>query len=401
MIKRSLGVNFLQLMAIKKEEAEMKNTATTPKDSTPSVLYMAMELSNKRWVLGFGKGDVKFRQKSVDAGDLLGVMEEIEKAKGKFGLPSESKVVSCYEAGRDGFWIHRKLLEMGVDNKVVDSSSIEVNRRYRRSKTDRLDVKKLLSMLVRYAQGEADVWSVVRPPSVEMEDARRLHRERGRLIKERTGHSARIQSILITHGIRLKPRDKNFLSELDRLHQNGALPSGAQRDVRREYERWELVCRQLAELESEQKERLAKQNTVETEQIRRLMNLKGVGVQSAWLLVMEFFGWRTFRNRKELASLAGLVNAPFNSGAGGHDQGISKSGNHRVRVVMTELAWLWLRYQPASKHSKWFWARFGGGSSRMRRVGIVALARKLLVDLWRYADKGIIPEGARMKSIHC
>jgi transposase len=236
---------------------------------------------------------------------------------------------------------------------------------------------------------------VVRAPSVETEDAR------GRLIKERTGHGARIQSILITHGIRLKPRDKNFLSELDRLSMEGVLPSGSRRDVRREYDRWELVCRQLTELQSEQKEQLAKKATPAMEQISRLMNLKGVGEQSAWVLVMEFFGWREFRNRKELASLAGLVSAPYNSGAAAHDQGISKSGNPRVRAIMTELAWLWLRYQPGSKHSKWFWTRFGGGSSRMRRVGIVALARKLLIDLWRYVDKGIIPEGARMKSIYC
>ena len=380
----------------------MSNTATTPKvDSTPNVLYMAMELSNKKWLLGFGKGDLKFRQRSVEAGDLAGVMEEIGKAKKKFGLPLDSKVVSCYEAGRDGFWIHRRLLELGVENKVVDSSSIEVNRRHRRAKTDRLDLRKLLSMLIRYAQGEPDVWSVVRAPSAESEDARRLHRERGRLLKERTGHSTRIQSILITHGIRLKPRNRNFLSELERLSKEGVLPRGALRDLRREYERWELVCRQLTELQSEQKEQLAENATPAMEQISRLMNLKGVGVQSAWVLVMEFFGWREFRNRKELASLAGLVSAPYNSGAAAHDQGISKSGNHRVRVVMTELAWMWLRYQPESKHSKWFWARFGGGSSRMRRVGIVALARKLLIDLWRCADKGTTPEGARMKSIHC
>ena len=389
-------------MAIKKEEVEMKNTTTTPQgDSTPSVLYMAMELSSKKWLLGFGKGDLKFRQKSVEAGDLEGVMEEIEKTKKKFGLPLDSKVVSCYEAGRDGFWIHRRLLELGVDNKVVDSSSIEVNRRYRRAKTDRLDLRKLLSMLVRYAQGEPDVWSVVRAPSVEWEDARRLHRERGRLLKERTGHSNRIHSILITHGIRLKPRDKNFLSELDRVHQNGALPSGALRDVRREYDRWELVCRQVAEVQSEQKEQLAEKATPALEQISRLMNLKGVGPQSAWVLVMEFFGWREFGNRKELASLAGLVSSPYNSGEAARDQGISKSGNPRVRAIMVELAWSWSRYQPGSKHSKWFLTRFGGGSSRMRRVGIVALARKLLIDLWRYADKGIIPEGARMKSIYC
>ena len=202
-----------------------------------------------------------YRRKSstriMPARDLPVLWKEIEMAKERFGLPADAPVVSCYEAGRDGFWLHRYLIAHGVQNIVVDSSSIEVSRRKRRAKTDRLDAKKLYKQLVRHLSGEEKVWSVVRPPSLEDEDERRIHREIGRLQKEINGHGNRILSLLILHGIELKV-SKFFLSNLERARplDGSALGPELKRELVREYDRWKLASQQLAELRKVEMKRI-------------------------------------------------------------------------------------------------------------------------------------------------
>ena len=360
------------------------------------VLYMALELSNTTWKVAFGDG-VKSRQVSVPAGELVKLQETVAEAKQRFGLGSETRVVSCYEAGRDGFWLHRHLRDVGIENEVVDSSSIEVNRRMRRAKTDRLDADRLLVKLMRHHAGEREGWSAVRVPSVEDEDARRLHRELSRLKHERLSHRCRIQSLLVIHGVRAKVSGA-IATRLDALTlwNGGALPPELTSELEREAKRLVMVESQVAQLEKTRRERLREPRTPREKQVVQLMGLGAIGPTSAWLLVMEFFGWRGFRNRREVAAAAGLVGTPYNSGDVTRDQGISKAGNTRVRAMMVEIAWLWLRYQPQSDLAKWYQTRFAGGGLRLRRVGIVALARRLLVALWRYLEDGVIPEGARM-----
>jgi transposase len=307
--------------------------------------------------------------------------------------------VSCYEAGRDGFWIHRGLEADGIENHVVDSSSIEVNRRKRRAKTDRIDVKALLRLLQRYWQGEREAMGVVRVPTVEQEDQRRLHRERKRLIKERGSHSARIKSLLIAHGIRLEIRS-DFLEQLETARGGStgyALGEDLKAEIRREYERYRMVHQQLKALEAEQQLRAQEEASEAMKQVNQLLKLKGVGWQSSWVLVMEFFSWRDFRNQRQLGACAGLTPTPYKSGDSEREQGISKAGNRQVRSLMIELSWLWLRYQPNSALTQWFQRRFAGGGKRMRRIGIVAMARKLLIALWRYVKEGMVPEGAVFK----
>ena len=363
------------------------------------VLYMALELSNKRWKLGFSNAD-KQRQVTIDGGDWVALASHVALAKEKLKLDKACQIRSCYEAGRDGFWLHRYLVGQGIDNVVIDASSIEVNRRRRRAKTDNVDVQSLLKLLIRYWGGEQKVMSVVRVPSVEVEDQRRLHRERERLLKERGAHSARIKSLLIAQGIRLEVK-RDFLEQLNGVHAAGGYPLGEElkAELQREYQRYELVVEQVKALEHAQQQRAGQAHTKSMAQINHLMQLRGVGWQSSWILSMEFFAWRDFKNRRELGACAGLTPTPYASGESEREQGISKAGNRRIRSVMVELSWLWLRYQPGSTLSRWYQQRYANGGKRMRRIGIVAMARKLLIALWRYLRDGLIPEGAVFKAL--
>jgi transposase len=322
--------------------------ATEGSVSAP-VLYMALELSNKTWRLAFSDG-AKRRQVSVRPSDLAKLACAVAKAKERFGMPASSRVLSCYEAGRDGFWLHRHLVSVGIENEVVDAASIEVSRRLRHVKTDRLDGDRLLAKLIRHHAGERGGWSVVRVPSVEEEDARHLHRELERLKRERLAHRVRMQSLLVTQGIKLRIKRALGL-RLDglTLWDGRALPGELKAELERERERLALVERQIERLEAARRERLSAARTEAEQRIVQLMRLGAIGPASAWLLVMEFFGWRAFRNRRELAALAGLVGTPYNSGDSERDQGISKAGNRRVRAMIVEIAWLWLRSSPRAR----------------------------------------------------
>ena len=360
-----------------------------------AVLYMAFELSDTKWRLAFGGGERR-RQVVIAAGALEELRAQIAKVRAKWGLGEEVRVVSCYEAGRDGFWLHRQLASLGIVNHVVDAASIEVSRRARRAKTDRLDAEALLEKLIRYAHGERRVWRVVRVPEPRWEDLRQLHRERAQLKKACTAARNRLGSKLVAQGIRLAP-GKDFLARLETvpLFDGSPLPAHLKAGLRREYERLQLTQTQLRAVEREIRTLIESEDGLE--QVRTLMLLPGIGWVGAWTLVLEIFGWRAIRNRRELAALVGLVPTPYNSGTMAREQGISKAGNPRVRALLIELAWLWLRYQPQSKHSRWFQERFGQGGSRQRRIGIVALARRLVIDLWRFAESGLVPEGTRLK----
>jgi transposase len=365
------------------------------KHATDRRLCIAFELAQRHWRLAFTDGEGRPRLVTLEAGDRVAVRTAMAKARTHFGLDAATAVVSCYEAGRDGFWLHRWLLECGIENLVVDSGSIEVNRRQRRAKTDRLDALKLLSMLMRYVGGERRVWTVLHVPTAEQEDARRPHRERERLERERLAHSNRIRGLLMLHNIRVKtiggPKWRQRLEAL-----RAQLPAQLWAEIGRENDRLTLLLEQIRGLEAERAQSEARADPAQ-EKTAKLVRLVSIGPTSAWVLAREVF-WRTLRNRREVANCAGLAPTPYASGESAHEQGISKAGNRRVRVLTVQLAWCWLRYQPRSALTQWFNARFADGGSRIRRIGIVALARRLLIALWRYVEYGVIPAGATLKT---
>jgi transposase len=373
-------------------------TATQTQYTNPQpALYLAFELGWSEWKLAFATAPADPpRLRTIAARHTQAVLQEIAKAKQRFGLPDDAPVCCCYEAGRDGFWLHRWLTDQGLHNLVVDSASIEVNRRQRRAKSDRLDAAQLVRMLLRYHGGEKKVWSVVRVPTVQDEDRRQLHRDLLELKGERTQHVNRIKGLLAGCGLAAPLLDADFPEALAALQQWDGTPVPPQLRQRllREFERHQFVQRQIQDLENERARTLRTVDEPPLQQVRKLLNLRGIGSNSAWLFVMEFFSWRQIHNRKQLASLAGLTPTPYDSGQSRREQGISKAGNRRLRAMAVEIAWSWLRYQPDSALSEWYRQRWGKGNSRQRRLGIVALARKLLVALWRYLEADVVPPGA-------
>lgn len=378
-------------------------TAITKEHSTIEQrgLYVALELGWTTWSLGMSTGiGTPPRLRTIAARDTTALLVELARAKERFRLPADAPVASCYEAGRDGFWLHRFLVAQGIGNRIVDSASIEVNRRARRAKSDGLDVGKLLTMLIREDQGEKDVWHVVRAPTLEDEDQRQLHREMLALNVESTRHINRIKGLLASCGIAVEVVDDSLPERLSaaRLWDGSLLPAELHQRLLREHVRWQLVKRQLLDLDNLRDRRIRRDETPHIELVRRLMELRAIGTASAWLFVREFFAWRQIRNRRELAALAGLTPTPYQSGDTQHEQGISKAGNRRMRMMLVEIAWCWLRYQPQSELALWYQRRFGEGNSRQRKIGIVALARKLLVAIWKYLAQGEIPAGAELST---
>jgi transposase len=312
---------------------------------TQPVLFMALELSSKDWKLGFSTGfGQKARRRTIPSGDRTKLKAEIAAAKKRFGFAQETSVVSCYEAGRDGFWLHRYLLQTGIDNLVVDSSSIEVNRRARRVKSDKLDVQKLLTMLIRYHFGEHKVWSVVRPPLPREEDARQVHRELATLKKDKTRITNRIKGLLASQGIRLERMDLcEKRLEAIRLWDRSALAPELKSRLKREWEHVLFLKQQIAALEAKRRCVLRELAEPDVAKMQQLSTLCAIGPSSSWVSVREFFGWRKFRNRREVASLAGLTPTPYQSGETRREQGISKAGvvcvkfcnfSHDISIVL-------------------------------------------------------------------
>ena len=313
-------------------------------DTTPQrVLFMALELREKTWKLGCTTGHGQQpRERTIAARLMTRLLQEVAQAKQRFGLPEAAPVVSCYEAGREGFWLHRFLQAQGITNAVVDSSAIAVNRRQRRAKSDGLDVRKLVSMLMRYEHGERDVWRVVHVPSVEAEDQRHLHRDLETLQQERASTTTRIKGLRSSQGIRLASLS-TFPAQLEglRLWDGSPLPSGLRRRLWRVYAHYQCLSDQIAEVDAERRALLHSSQEASIEKVRQLMQLQGIGINGSWLLVMEFFGWRALKNRREVGGLAGLTPTPYHSGDSARDQGITKSGNRHVRWMTMELAWSW------------------------------------------------------------
>lgn len=363
------------------------------------ILFVSLELSASRWKLAMTVDwSTPVRVVSLAAGDLKALGEHLRRGRERFGLSESARVVSCYEAGRDGFWLHRYLLSCGIDNVVVDPSSLEVDRRRRRAKTDRLDAVKLLRNLLRWHRGEK-VWRVVRVPSVEAEDRRHLHRQLEVLKADRTRVTNRIKSLLATQGVRLAV-GRGMVGSLEqvRLWDGSPLPEGLRQRLEMEMSRWQALNEQIGDLKQKRRKLLKESQEPAIAQSRRLAALRAIGEEGSWLLVMECFGYRQFTNRRQVGAYPGLVPTPYDSGACSREQGISKAGNARLRAMLIELSWSWLRYQPDSELSRWFRERFGAGGKRSRRIGIVALARRLIIALWRYLETGVVPQGAVLKS---
>lgn len=374
-------------------------TTRASASSVATALYLSFELGERDWKLAFSIGlGQRPRHRTMRAGRLPVLDDEIARARQRFGLAADCPVRSCYEAGRDGFWVHRALLARGIDNVVVDASSIEVNRRARRAKSDRLDNEKLNEMLVRYHAGEQRVWHVVRVPSEADEDRRHLERERQTLIQDRTRLRNRLQGLLATHGVTLRLGDGGAAAlGMARRWDGTPLPAGLVARLQREWARLEAVSTAVAALEAERTTAMAGPN-VTAQCSRRLARLRAIGPTIAWTLASEVFGWRAFRNRREVGGLLGLTPTPSQSGAERRELGIAKSGAPHLRALAVELAWLWLRYQPRSALSRWYQVRYARGGPRLRRIGIVALARKLVIALWRYVAFDQLPEGALLKA---
>jgi transposase len=378
------------------------STTGTPTTDHRYTIFVSIELSQKNWRITLHSPDQdRMSRHGLEANDHAGLLALIARVRARATqkLGSEPRVVSCYEAGYDGFWLHRRLVAAEIANLVFDPASIAVEQRSRRAKTDRIDGELLLRTLMAHLRGEPRVVRIVRVPTVEQEDARRIERERGRLVTEQTGHTNRIKALVRLSGMDAGyPRKKNWLTwiEQQRDWQGHELPPHVMAEVKREHARLTLVREQIAALEQLQASEAAIPAKM-AEQRKQLRKLKALGPSLATTLPCELF-YKDFRNGRQVGSYCGLAPSPWQSGGTDREQGISKAGNPRVRVKLIELAWLWRRHQPDSALTRWFNNRTLNAGKRARRIAIVALARKLVVALWRYLETGLVPEGAVMKA---
>ena len=373
------------------------NPSDAPTVAHDDTIYVALELSREKWLLVLSIGaDGKLSRHGLAPGDVDGVLQVIDRARR--GQPV--RVASCYEAGPDGFWLHRRLRAAGIENVVIDPSSLLVDRRARRRKTDRLDAQAMVQALIDWLRGTRRALRVIAVPSPELEDARRVERERGRLVKEHTAHANRMRSLLAGLGIVARDEGARFDAAgwpdwLARQQQwdGREVPAHLAAELEREHRRVLMIKLQLAELAKTRPALPPEQ----ARQVQVLAQLRGVGPAISRGMVGEVL-WRGFTNRRQVAAYVGFDPSPWQSGAVARDQGITRAGNRRARVLMTEAAWLWLQHQPTSALSRWFYARFGVRQDRdTRRIAIVALARKLTVLLWRVASTGVVPDDVQLK----
>jgi transposase len=380
-------------------DAAAQNCPAIPVDR--ATLFVSLELSRSRWlVTSLSPGSAKLSNHTVAGGDgsaLLDLLAHLRsKAARRVGVPV--KIVVIQEAGLDGFWIHRLLVANGIESHVVEGASIAVPRRRRRTKTDMVDGEMLVRTLAAFKRDEPRVCSMVAPPSPAEEDRRRLSRERRTLIKERVEHSNRIKGLLASQGIRgYQPLRQDCRERVAALQTGDGRPLSPRlkAEIIRELDRLELVRQQITEVEAARDALLQSQEAKAPAKL--LLRLMSIGPEFATVLWLEGL-FRSFSNRRQVAAYAGLTPSPWRSGRIDREQGISKAGNPRLRSTMIELAWLWLRHQPDSALSRWFHARVQANRGRVRRIAIVALARKLLIALWRYVSQGEVPEGARLKT---
>jgi len=375
---------------------------STPIKSNVSTIFVAIELSQRSWLVTMHCPDKdKISHHKLEGGDHAGLLTLIERMRERAArtLGAVPAVVSCYEAGYDGFWLHRLLMAAGITNHVFDPASIAVDQRARRVKTDRIDGEKMLRTLMAYLRGEPRVVRIVRVPTPEQEDARRASRERDRLTKEQTAHTTRIKALLRLLGMAVgNPRRHDWLTWLvkQRDWQGQAVPPQIMAEIKREHTRLMRVREQLDAL-AQTAANLTPAAAQMAQRSELLLRLKSLGPAFTTTLTNEVF-YKDFRNRREVASYVGLTPSPWQSGGIDRDQGISKAGNPRARCAAIEMAWLWLRHQPDSKLTQEYRRRTLDAGKRIKRVAIVALARKLIVALWRYLTTGLVPEGAMLKT---
>jgi transposase len=377
-----------------------------------SAIFISLELSRTRWLitsLAPGGGQ-RMSRHSVEAGDLAGLLARFwairDKASARTGI--SYPIIVIQEAGLDGFWIHRALEKEGIESHVVDAASIAVSRRRRRAKTDRIDGEALLRVLMAFKRGEPRVCSMSRAPMPDDEDRRRICRERKTLLVERIQHVNRIKGLLFSQGIGdYEPlrRDRRRALEAVRTGDGRTLGAHMKAQIGRELDRLDLLLDQIAAVEGERDAMLAKEAEAEAARgvegaparVQMLMDLRGLAADAVAMLWTEAF-YRSFDNRRQVAAFVGLAGTPWQSGSIDHEQGVSKGGNQRLRTMMIQLAWLWPRHQPGSALARWFVERTQGASKLQRKKMVVALARKLLVALWKWVDAGVVIEGAALKS---
>jgi len=367
-------------------------------------IFVSLELSRSKWLvtsLSPGAGE-KMSKHSVVAGDIASLFEYFAEFKRKAAARMERAfpIIAIQEAGLDGFWIHRVLEREGIESHVVDAASILVSRHRRRAKTDKIDGETLVRTLLAYKRGDPRVCSMLRAPTPEEEDRRRICRERKALIAERIVHSNRIKGLLFAQGVLdYEPLRRNRRARLNELLTGDGrpLPERMRAQIGRELDRLEVILAQLKAVEAERDDLLKEEGNGAPAPAALLSQLKGIGPEFATILWSEGF-YRHFNNRKQVAAYAGLAPTPWQSGSIAHEQGVSRAGNPRLRTAMVELTWLWLQHQPHSALSLWFYERVKRDGGRMRKTAVVALARKLLVALWKYTSHGVVIEGAVMKA---
>lgn len=390
------------------------NATPTPVFGETNTVYVAVEISCKSWVVGIkipNRDRIGLHALPAADTDALKTLIEEQQAKAERVLGQQVRVLCCYEAGYEGFWLARWLDQfMSIETVVLDPASLLVNRKAKQRKTDRIDAKKMVRALLAHDRGDSSVLSRVRIPSVEQEDRKRLLRERNRLVKDRTSKTNSIKGLLKLHGIfDLDPRSKDFEARFNEVETayGTPFPAQARKEILRILDRLQLIEKQIAEVEAERDEiarngaKIAMADAVADSdeqvavKIATLSQLKGIGANDATLLVNEVF-YRDFRNRRELAGWVGIAPTPHASGDTERDQGIGGDGPGWIRANLIQMAWRWVRYQPDSALSKWFEERTAGAKGRMRRVMIVALSRKLLVALWRFCETGLVPTEAKL-----
>jgi transposase len=367
-------------------------------------VLIAIELSVSSWFVAVRlPGSEKSRLHRVEGGDttaLLALIRDL-RSRAETKLRHAADVACCFEAGRDGFWLHRLLTAHGAIAYVLEPTSILVNRRARRAKTDRLDAEGMLRVLAAWLGGDRQVCSIVSVPTPEDEDAKRPHREREHLVQERQRLENRMEALLFTQGIRGRPSLRSWERDIAKLRTGDgrALPCLMQAELNRLRRRLVLILELIHEMEAERAKALAaKGDDAMTRKIVDLQRIRGIGANFSTVLAREVL-YRSFANRRQLASYVGIAPMPYQSGGMDRDRSISRAGNPRARTTLIQLAWLWLRYQPGSALSDWFRGRVGTLQGRTRRIAIVAMARKLLIALWRYVEIGVLPDGVELRAM--
>jgi transposase len=373
-----------------------------PINTVNPTIYLAIELSASTWLIAARlPGSEKPHLHRIEGGDTAALFALISSLRARVArrLDAAIGVVCCFEAGRDGFWLHRLLTAHGIANYVLEPTSILINRRARRAKTDRLDAIGMLRVLAAYLRGDGQICSMVRVPTPEDEDAKRIHRERENLVQEKLRIENRIEALLFTQGIRKRPSLRSWERDLAVLRTGDGreMPRHLRAELDRLRRRLVTILELIREVEAERDDVVTTNPEHQTSRkIVALCRIRGLGENFAGVLTREVF-YRSFDNRRQIASYVGITPMPYQSGSMDRDRRISRAGNPRARTTMIQLAWLWLRYQPGSELAEWFRKRVGTLAGRTRRIAIVAMARKLLIALWRYVETGVPPAGAEIR----